>query len=73
MESADRNARLIQDYLKGAKALEWNKYTLGEIGSRLWERLSGYNGSKEKAGEGIKTLEDKLSGLEQPRQHLFPI
>ena len=51
MESADRNARLIQDYLKGAKALEWNKYTLGEIGSRLWERLSEYNGSKEKAGD----------------------
>ena len=65
MESADRNARLIQDYLKGAKALEWNKYTLGEIGSRLWERLSGYNGSKEKAEDRIKALEDKLSGLEK--------
>ena len=63
MESADRNARLIQDYLKGAKALEWNKYTLGEIGSRLWERLSEYNGSKETrlASPSIKARRVSLS------------
>ena len=65
MGSESENARLIQDYLKGAKALEWNKYTLGEVGSRLWERLSSHTGQKETAEAEIKTLEEKISGLEK--------
>lgn len=68
MESASENARLIQDYLMGAKALEWNKYTLGEVGSRLWERLNSLTGQKETAEAEIKALDKKISDLEKRLQ-----
>ena len=47
MDLGTNDSKLIHVYLKGAKALEWNKYTLGEVGSRLWERLSGFTEQKE--------------------------
>ena len=68
MESVSENARLIQDYLKGAKALEWNRYTLGEVGSRLWERLSSHTEQKDSAEAEIKAVEEKISGLEKRLQ-----
>ena len=63
MDPGSENTKQIQVYLKGAKALEWNKYTLGEVGSRLWEKLSEYTEQKELLETRIKALEKTSADL----------
>ncbi|MBR5731274.1 MAG: hypothetical protein IKX89_04955 [Firmicutes bacterium] len=70
MDLGTNDSKLIHVYLKGAKALEWNKYTLGEVGSRLWERLSGYSEQKECLEEQIKVLERTSADLDKRLKEL---
>lgn len=60
------NAKTLQKYLEGAKALEWDKYTLEQLGSSLRAKKAAYEKRKsasEKTLAQLRSENDRLSSM----------
>ena len=64
MENTAENAKLIKEYLQGARELEWDRYTMQSFGDKLREKISACRKKKDDAEKELQQLQKSTQKLE---------
>ena len=58
------NAAALLDYLRGAKELEWNSYTIKQLGDSIRARISAYSKRRDEALSRTDTIRKRTDSLQ---------